>query len=129
MEVSEELKEKEFGDGRLEEADGNGVDANDAANKSELVHPLLDGALDENGADKSAERLHPVLFAVLLLRGSEVEGPAPTIGVPRGVCSGCVVCLWLLPVLPVFSRSPYALQPRLALGTETSGFLPPLDIN
>lgn len=129
MEVSEELREREFGDGRLEEDDGNGVDANDAANRSELVHPLLDGALDENGADRSAERLHPVLFAVLFLRGSEVEGPAFIIGSPRGVCSGCAVCLWLLLVLLVFSRPPYALQPRLALEAETSGFFSPLDVN
>lgn len=129
LEVSEELKEIEFSDGRLEEADGNEGDANDAANKSELVHPLLDGALEENGADKSAERLHPVLFAVSFLRGSDVEELAFIIGFARGVFSGCAVCPWLLPGLLVFFRSPYSLQRRLALEPKTSRFFSSFDVN
>lgn len=80
----------EFGDRRLEGTEESEVDANDAANRFELVHSVLDGALDENGAanrlelvhpvpdgaldengeDKSAERLHPIFSAVFFLRRS-----------------------------------------------------------
>lgn len=55
----------EFGDGRLEGTGESEVDANDATNRLELVHSVLDGALDENGAANKLELVHSVLDGAL----------------------------------------------------------------